>query len=139
MTTHEEHVEPEGARDVARVIGVGGVFFKSEEPDKLYQWYSEHLGIKKNDGPGVSFMTADLPQAGYLVWGAFKSDTRYFDPASKQYMFNLIVDDLDGALRQVQAGGAELIGEVEACENGRFGWFMDPEGNKVELWELKSS
>ncbi len=124
---------------MARVIGVGGVFFKSEEPDKLYQWYSEHLGIKKNDGPGVSFMTADLPQAGYLVWGAFKSDTRYFDPASKQYMFNLIVDDLDGALRQVQAGGAELIGEVEACENGRFGWFMDPEGNKVELWEPKSS
>ncbi len=124
---------------MARVIGVGGVFFKSEEPDKLYQWYSEHLGIKKNDGPGVSFMTADLPQAGYLVWGAFKSDTRYFDPASKQYMFNLIVDDLDGALRQVQAGGAELIGEVEACENGRFGWFMDPEGNKVELWEPKLS
>ncbi len=54
MTTHEEYVEPEGARDVAKVIGVGGVFFKSEEPDKLYQWYSEHLGIKKNDGPGVS-------------------------------------------------------------------------------------
>ena len=124
---------------MARVIGVGGVFFKSEEPDKLYQWYSEHLGIKKNDGPGVSFMTADLPEAGYLVWGAFKSDTRYFDPASKQYMFNLIVDDLDAALQQVQAGGAELIGEVEACDNGRFGWFMDPEGNKVELWEPRLS
>ena len=124
---------------MARVIGVGGVFFKSEEPDKLYQWYNEHLGIKKNDGPGVSFMTADLPQAGYLVWGAFKSDTRYFDPASKQYMFNLIVDDLDGALHQVQAGGAELIGEVEAYDNGRFGWFMDPEGNKVELWEPRLS
>ena len=120
---------------MARVLGVGGVFFKSEEPDKLYQWYCEHLGIKRNDGPGVSFMTADLPAAGYLVWGAFNSDTQYFDPATKQYMYNLIVDDLDGALEQVKAGGAELIGEVETCENGRFGWFMDPEGNKVELWE----
>ncbi len=137
--TREEHGEPEEAEDMARVIGVGGVFFKSEDPDKLYAWYVEHLGIKKSDGPGVSFMTSDQPEAGYVVWGAFKSDTQYFDPASKEYMFNLIVDDLDGALQQVQAGGAELIGDVEACENGRFGWFMDPEGNKVELWEPELS
>jgi predicted enzyme related to lactoylglutathione lyase len=124
---------------MARVLGVGGVFFKSEDPDRLYQWYDAHLGIKKNDGPGVSFMTSDLPADGYVVWTAFKPETQYFDPATKQYMFNFIVDDLDGALEQVQAGGAELIGEVEAYENGRFGWFMDPEGNKVELWEPKLS
>ncbi len=122
---------------MARVLGVGGVFFKSEDPDRLYQWYDAHLGVKKNDGPGVSFMTSDLPADGYVVWSAFKPETQYFDPATKQYMFNFIVDDLDGALEQVQAGGAELIGEVEAYENGRFGWFMDPEGNKVELWEPK--
>ncbi len=124
---------------MARVLGVGGVFFKSEDPDRLYQWYDAHLGVKKNDGPGVSFMTSDLPADGYVVWSAFKPETQYFDPATKQYMFNFIVDDLDGALEQVQAGGAELIGEVEAYENGRFGWFMDPEGNKVELWEPKLS
>lgn len=120
---------------MAGVIGVGGVFFKASDPDSLYKWYGEHLGVVKNDGPGVSFMTAKQPADGYLVWGVFKSDTRYFDPASKQYMFNLIVDDLDGALSQVQAGGAEVVGEIESCDNGRFGWFMDPEGNKVELWE----
>lgn len=124
---------------MARVIGVGGVFFKSEDPDKLYAWYTEHLGIKKNDGPGVLFMTSDQPEAAYVVWGAFKSDTQYFEPASKKYMFNLIVDDLNGALQQVQAGGAELIGEVETYDNGRFGWFMDPEANKVELWEPELS
>ncbi len=124
---------------MARVLGVGGVFFKSEEPEKLYQWYEEHLGIKKTDDPGVSFRTSDLPDNGFVVWSAFRSDTKYFDPASKQYMFNLIVDDLDGALQQVQAGGAELIGEVEAYDFGRFGWFMDPDGNKVELWEPKPS
>ncbi len=106
---------------MARVLGVGGVFFKSEDPDRLYQWYDAHLGVKKNDGPGVSFMTSDLPADGYVVWSAFKPETQYFDPATKQYMFNFIVDDLDGALEQVQAGGAELIGEVEAYENGRFG------------------
>jgi predicted enzyme related to lactoylglutathione lyase len=127
------------ADEMARVVGMGGVFFKSEDPDKLYQWYAEHLGINKTDDPGVSFMTGDLPADGFVVWSAFQADTKYFDPAKKQYMFNLIVDDLDGALQQVQAGGAELVGDVEAYDFGRFGWFMDPDGNKVELWEPKSS
>ena len=77
----------------------------------------------------------ELIEAGYVVWGAFKSNTRYFDPATKPFMFNLIVDDVDGALAQIEAGGASIIGEVETHENGRFGWFLDPEGNKVELWE----
>lgn len=124
---------------MARVVGVGGVFFKSEDPDKLYKWYAKHLGINKTDDPGVTFMTGDLPADGFVVWSAFQADTKYFDPAKKQYMFNLIVDDLDGALQQVQAGGAELVGDVEAYDFGRFGWFMDPDGNKVELWEPKSS
>jgi predicted enzyme related to lactoylglutathione lyase len=84
-------------------------------------------------------MTSDLPADGFVVWSAFQADTKYFDPAKKQYMFNLIVDDLDGALQQVQAGGAELVGDVEAYDFGRFGWFMDPDSNKVELWEPKSS
>jgi predicted enzyme related to lactoylglutathione lyase len=127
------------ANEMARVVGVGGVFFKSEDPDKLYKWYAKHLGINKTDDPGVSFMTGDLPADGFVVWSAFQADTKYFDPAKKQYMFNLIVDDLDGALQQVQAGGAELVGDVEAYDFGRFGWFMDPDGNKVELWEPKSS
>lgn len=122
---------------MAKVIGVGGVFFKSKDPDRLYDWYVEHLGINKTDEPGVSFMTADQPKAGCLVWSAFRADTQYFDPAAKDYMFNLIVDDLDGALDQVRAGGAELVGDVEDYDFGRFGWFMDPDGNKVELWEPK--
>ena len=120
---------------MARAIGVGGVFFKSKDPHKLYKWYVEHLGIVKNEGPGVAFMTGNPPDASYVVWAAFDADTQYFAPASKPYMFNLIVDDLDGALDQVQAGGAEIIGGIETCDNGRFGWFMDPDGNKVELWE----
>lgn len=124
---------------MAKVIGVGGVFFKAEDPDKLIAWYAEHLGVVKTEDPGVSFMTADQPPDGYLVWGPFKSDTSYFDPANKQYMFNLIVDDLESALQQVRTGGAEVIGEIASYDFGRFGWFMDPEGNKVELWEPNHS
>ena len=120
---------------MAKVLGVGGVFFKSPDPDRLYSWYSEHLGIAKTDEPGVSFQNSEQSPAGYIVWSAFNDNTRYFDPADRQYMFNLVVDDLEGALQQVQKGGARLIGEVESYDFGSFGWFVDPDGNKVELWQ----
>ncbi len=84
---------------------------------------------------GASLKPADMPPAGLTVWAPFKHDTDYFDPSPKEFMFNLVVDDLNGALAQVQEGGAERAGEIEEYEYGRFGWFMDPEGNKVELWE----
>jgi predicted enzyme related to lactoylglutathione lyase len=120
---------------MAKVLGVGGVFFKSPDPERLYSWYSEHLGISKSNEPGVSFQNSEQSPAGYIVWSAFDDDTRYFDPADKQYMFNLVVDDLEGALQQVEKGGAKLIGEVESYDFGSFGWFVDPDGNKVELWQ----
>jgi len=124
---------------MAKVLGVGGVFFKSPDPDRLYRWYAEHLGISKNDEPGVSFQNSEQSPAGYVVWGAFDDNTKYFDPAGKQYMFNLVVDDLEGALQQVEKGGAELVGEVESYDFGSFGWFVDPDGNKVELWQPRFS
>ena len=120
---------------MAKVTGIGGIFFKSPDPDKLRKWYVQNLGIPAEDGPGVTFRREAQMDDAYIVWGPFKSDTQYFDPADKQYMFNLTVDDLDGALRQVAAAGAEVVGEIEEYDFGRFGWFMDPDGNKVELWE----
>ncbi len=120
---------------MAKVLGVGGVFFKSADPDRLYDWYAEHLGVTKKDEPGVSFQNSAQPASGFIVWSACDDNTKYFDPADKQYMFNLVVDDLDGALQQVAKGGAELVGEVEAYDFGSFGWFIDPDGNKVELWQ----
>ena len=71
------------------------------------------------------------------VWSPFRQDTTYFDPGNRSYMFNLVVDHLADALEQVRQGGAEIIGEIEEYDYGRFGWFMDPDGNKVELWEPK--
>ncbi|NOH03788.1 MAG: VOC family protein [Chloroflexi bacterium] len=120
---------------MAKVLGIGGVFFKSPHPGKPYQWYERWLGFKAEPGSGFAFPPQDMPRHGVTVWSAFESTTDYFAPSAKEYMFNLIVDDLRGALRQVKEGGAEIIGEIGEYEYGKFGWFMDPDGNKVELWE----
>lgn len=120
---------------MAKVLGVGGVFFKARDPEGLGQWYAEHLGLEVNYPYGATFLPSSTPKGGLTVWGPFKQDTEYFEPSSKAFMFNLMVDDLDGALAQVRAGGADVMDETMDEDYGRFGWFMDPEGNKVELWE----
>lgn len=120
---------------MAKVLGVGGVFFKSPEPEKLYEWYERWLGFKADPQSGIGFEPQNMPRHSCTVWSAFKSSTDYFSPSTKEFMFNLIVDDLRGALGQVREGGAQVVGEVEELEYGKFGWFIDPDGNKVELWE----
>jgi predicted enzyme related to lactoylglutathione lyase len=124
---------------MAKVLGVGGIFFKSADPEKLYQWYERWLGFRAQPGSGFAFAPQDLPKDSVTVWSAFESTTDYFAPSTKEYMYNLIVDDLREALRQVEEGGANIIGEIEEYEFGKFGHFMDPDGNKVELWELPAS
>lgn len=125
---------------MAKVIGVGGVFFKSEDPGGLGAWYRDWLGIPVDESyGGASFMPNRMPAGGYTVWAPFHASSSYFDPSTRPYMLNLVVDDLDGALAQVGQGGAKVVGEIEEYEYGRFGWFMDPEGNKVELWEPKET
>ena len=119
---------------MAKVLGVGGVFFKSPDPEKLYQWYERWLGFKADPQSGIGFEPRNMPKHSVTVWSAFKSSTDYFAPSAKEFMFNLVVDDLRGALAQVGEGGARVIG-IEEHEYGKFGWFMDPDGNKVELWE----
>ena len=119
---------------MAKVLGVGGVFFKSPEPKKLYDWYAKWLGMEFEDW-GLAYFPKDYPPNSQTVWSAFDATTTYFDPSEKGFMFNLIVDNLDEALKQVKEGGAELVGEIEKMEYGSFGWFMDPDGNKVELWQ----
>jgi predicted enzyme related to lactoylglutathione lyase len=121
---------------MARVLGVGGVFFKASAPASLASWYATHLGIEMHPAfSGTVFKPQDQPQGGYTVWSAFERDTKYFEPSTQDYMVNLIVDDLAAALAQVKSGGATLHGEPQELEFGLFGWFSDPEGNKVELWQ----
>jgi catechol 2,3-dioxygenase-like lactoylglutathione lyase family enzyme len=120
---------------MARVVGVGGVFFRSPDPKALGEWYAKWLGIPVAHPYGAVFKPESIPPGGFSVWCPFPSDTKYFDPPAREFMINLMVDDLDGALAQVKEGGAELVGEPQRDEYGSFGWFIDPDGNKVELWQ----
>jgi len=122
------------ARKTARVLGLGGLFFKSPDPQKLLAWYAKWLAM--GDGKSsVEFTAGALPANAFTVWSPFPPATDYFSPSERDFMFNLVVDDLDAALGQVHLGGARVVGEVEEHEYGRFGWFVDPDGNKVELWQ----
>jgi predicted enzyme related to lactoylglutathione lyase len=118
---------------MAKVLGIGGVFFKSPDPARLRAWYSQRLGFAA-DEYGAMFAPATMPQGGMTVWNPFAATTDYFAPSQASFMINLVVDDLDGALAQVREGGAEVVGS-ENHDYGRFGWFVDPDGNKVELWQ----
>ena len=122
---------------MAKVLGVGGIFFKSENPEQLGNWYQQWLGVNIDESFGGSvFMAKDMHERGYTIWAPFKKDTEYFQPSNSAFMINLVVDDLEEALKQVAEGGAELCGEpIEEEGFGKFGWFLDPEGNKVELWQ----
>ena len=120
---------------MAQALGIGGVFFKAQDPKALGEWYKTWLGIQIDPTfGGTAFLPSSMPPGGYTIWGPFAADTDYFEPCPNPYMINLIVDDVDEALTQVRAGGATLIGEPQQLEYGDFGWFLDPEGNKIELW-----
>ena len=124
-----------------RVTGIGGVFFKTEDPKKLKAWYAKHLGFK-TDEYGTIFRwidpnNKDAKEMAYTVWGTFKNDTTYFNPNDKQFMFNYRVDNLMRLLKVLKDAGVQVIGEIEEYPYSKFGWIMNPEGNKIELWEPK--
>jgi len=120
-----------------RVTGIGGVFFKAKDPKALGAWYKTHLGLKVEDWGGVAFRWAeDNPGgAGATIWNPFKEDTSYFAPSASSFMINYRVDDLDALLATLREEGCDVDEKVEESEFGKFGWVMDPEGNKVELWQ----
>lgn len=120
---------------MAKALGIGGVFFKSDDPAKLSAWYERTLGVPTRGESWAKFESRELPSGAYHVWCTFDRATDYLGPSAQQFMINLIVDDLDGALRQVTDAGGQPVGEIESFDYGRFGWFVDPDGNKVELWE----
>ena len=120
---------------MAEVLGVGGVFFKSRSPRRLARWYSRCLGFALLGPTAAMFKAARVPKAAYTVWSVFSASSGYFRPSLSQHMVNFVVDDVEGALAQVVAGGGKTVGRVRDYPYGRFGWFLDPDGNKVELWQ----
>lgn len=119
---------------MARVIGFGGFFFKARDPQALGAWYAKHLGLKIEDFGGAMF-AEDNARPGHIVWSPFKQDTQYFAPSDKPYMMNFRVDDLHTLLAELRGAGVQVDARIDESEYGRFGWIMDPEGNRVELWE----
>ncbi len=124
---------------MAQVKGIGGVFFKSKDPAKLQAWYKEHLGFAPDAYGSVAFHWKDVGNTDEqaTVWCAFPQDTTYFDPTTASFMINYIVDDLDSMLAQLRAKGVQVDDKVEDYDYGRFGWAVDPEGNRFELWQPK--
>jgi len=120
-----------------KVTGIGGVFFRCSDPEMMREWYKEKLGVPCDEhGAAFPWREKDKPDhMGYTVWSPFDDDTEYFDPSESEFMINFRVDDLDGMLEQLEDAGVEIVGEVQEYEYGRFGWILDPDGNKVELWE----
>lgn len=120
-----------------RVTGIGGIFFKCEDPDKMKDWYSQHLGMK-TDQYGSMFESRDAnnpEQINYLQWSTFKEDTEYFHPSEKQYMINYRVENIEALVEQLKKNGISVVDQIEEYEYGKFVHVMDPEGNKLELWE----
>ena len=119
---------------MARVIGIGGIFFKARDPQALSAWYAQHLGLKI-EGFGGAMFFEDSARPGCTLWTPFKEDTKYFEPSTKPLMINFRVDDLDVLLAALRGAGVQVDSRVDESEFGRFGWIMDPEGNRVELWQ----
>ena len=122
-------------KDLKRVTGIGGVFFKCDDPKATNEWYKDHLGIPV--GPyGWSFEWKDKDgNIGTTQWSTFKVDTKHFAPSEKPFMMNYRVHDLEALLKALKEEGVTIVGEMESYDYGKFGWIMDPEGNKIELWE----
>ncbi|RDS86694.1 VOC family protein [Dyella psychrodurans] len=123
-----------------RVTGIGGVFFKAKDPKALADWYRVHLGLKLEGWGGVAFRWAEdnTNGAGTTAWNLFKGDTSYFAPSTASFMINYRVEDLHALLAALRAEGCKVEDKVDESEYGKFGWVIDPEGNKVELWQPPS-
>ena len=117
---------------MARVTGLGGLFYKVADPDRTRAWYQETLGIGSEWGAMFPFKGDDAE--GYSLFSPFKAETDYFEPSDKPFMVNLRVDDLDAMVSSLEGKGVEILGRQDE-EYGRFAWIIDPDGLKIELWQ----
>jgi len=120
-----------------RVNSIGGIFFKCKNPDKIKEWYSKHLGLN-NDKYGTSFewrQADDNSKKGFTAWSPFKDDTKYFDPSTKEFMINYRVENIEWLVKELKKEGVTVVDEIETYEYGKFVHILDPENNKIELWE----
>ena len=120
-----------------KVTGVGGIFFKTKDPEKMKEWYNKNLGLVTNEyGSVFEFRESDRPEnKAYSVWSPFKDDTDYFQPSEKEFMINYRVENIEALVEELQKSGVTICDEIETYEYGKFVHILDPENNKIELWE----
>ena len=125
-----------GEKNMERVTGIGGVFIKAKDPGMVRNWYKKHLGIDVQVWGGTAFRWVDNsghPTGGTTAWSV--GDGKNFAPSNSAFMINYRVSDLHGLMAALRAEGCDVLDKTEDSEYGKFGWVMDPEGNKVELWQ----
>ncbi|MEX0272888.1 MAG: VOC family protein [Flavobacteriaceae bacterium] len=123
--------------DTPRVTGIGGIFFKSRDVEGLKEWYGDNLGLAVGPyGSPFEFRNAHRPEEiNYLNWSVFKDDTEYFDPSEKEFMINYRVHRIEDLVKKLRENGVTIVDSIETYDYGKFVHILDPEGNKIELWE----
>jgi predicted enzyme related to lactoylglutathione lyase len=121
-----------------RVTGIGGIFFKAKDPTAMHAWYQRHLGIDVQPWGGTSFTWTDgdgNAYAGTTIWSIGKADSAYYEPGTASFMINYRVDDVRALHAALREEGCTVLDKIEESEYGIFAWVIDPEGNKIELWQ----
>ncbi|AZA98195.1 VOC family protein [Chryseobacterium joostei] len=119
-----------------RVTAIGGIFFKCKEPETVNEWYKTHLGVETSPyGAKFDWKEVDSDKKGYTLWSPFKDSTQYFEPSSKDFMINYHVENIEALVEELKKEGVTILDEIATYEYGKFVHIMDPEGNKIELFE----
>ncbi len=121
-----------------RVTGIGGIFFKAKDPVALRAWYKQHLGVDVQEWGGAAFSWSDAqgqPTGGTTIWSIGLAEGDSFGPNGAPFMINYRVDDVQALLQALRDEGCHVLDRFDDGEYGKFGWVIDPEGNKVELWQ----
>jgi predicted enzyme related to lactoylglutathione lyase len=123
--------------NMKKATGIGGIFFKCKDPDKMKEWYQKNLGLNTNQYGAVFewYQGADSTKKGFTSWSPFKETTKYFEPSTKDFMINYRVGDLEALVEELKKSGVTVLDTVETYDYGKFVHILDPEGNKIELWE----
>ena len=122
-----------------RVTGIGGLFFKTEDPNATKDWYKKHLGFNTDDWGCTFWWKDENGNKCSTQWSPFAKNTNHFEPSKKDFMFNYRVENLVELLEALKKEGVTVIDKVEEFEYGKFGWIVDLDGNKIELWEPKDA
>jgi predicted enzyme related to lactoylglutathione lyase len=129
--------QPDEKANLKKVTGIGGIFFKCKDPKKMREWYKNNLGLNTNQYGAVFewYQGADSTKKGFSQWSPFGEKTKYFEPSTKDFMINYRVENMEALIAELKKNGVTVVDTIEKADYGKFVHIMDPEGNKMELWE----